>query len=93
MDHDRGGGAADGWFDSLNDGRRADNNPASLFEPIGLANLMLLCLHIGAKRCNRPGSVGPAYGFWPATGTDLFTITAVGRDVCTNVEVRVRRAL
>jgi hypothetical protein len=102
FDYASGDGAnpAYGRFDSLYGARRADYGPASLFGPVGLANLVSPGIRIEAKPSKRLDLMGAVRGLWLADRTDTFAFTSVrdktgasGRHAGTEVEVRVRRSL
>jgi len=102
FDYASGDGAnpAYGRFDSLYGARRADYGPASLFGPVGLANLVSPGMRIEAKPSKRLDWMLAVRGLWLADRTDTFAFTSVrdktgasGRHAGTEVEVRVRRAL
>lgn len=89
-----------GRFDSLYGARRADYGPASLFGPVGLANLVSPGVRIEVKPSKRLDLMGAVRGLWLADRTDTFAFTSVrdktgasGRHAGTEVEVRVRRSL
>lgn len=89
-----------GRFDSLYGARRADYGPASLFGPVGLANLVSPGVRIEAKPSKRLDLMAAVRGLWLADRTDTFAFTSVrdktgasGRHAGTEVEVRVRRSL
>lgn len=95
-----GSNPAYGRFDSLYGARRADYGPASLFGPVGLANLVSPGVRLEAKPSKRLDLMGAVRGLWLADRTDSFAFTSVrdktgasGRHAGTEVEVRVRRSL
>ncbi len=89
-----------GRFDSLYGARRADYGPASLFGPVGLANLVSPGVRLEAKPSKRLDLMAAVRGLWLADRTDAFAFTSVrdktgasGRHAGTEMEVRVRRSL
>lgn len=89
-----------GRFDSLYGARRADYGPASLFGPVGLANLVSPGVRLEAKPSKRLDLMAAVRGLWLADRTDTFAFTSVrdkagasGRHAGTEMEVRVRRSL
>ncbi|WP_167693059.1 alginate export family protein [Sphingomonas azotifigens] len=102
FDYASGDGANPGYgrFDSLYGARRADYGPASLFGPVGLANLVSPGIRIEAKPSKRFDAMVALRGLWLAERTDTFAFTNVrdksgasGRHAGTEVEMRLRRSL
>lgn len=95
-----GPGSHYGRFDSLYGARRTDYGPASLFGPVGLANLISPGVRVEVKPSKRFDLMGSARGLWLADRTDTFAFTSVrdktgasGRHAGTEFEVRARRTL
>lgn len=102
FDYASGDGANAGYgrFDSLYGARRADYGPASLFGPVGLANLVSPGVRLEVKPSKRLDLMAAVRGLWLADRTDTFAFTSVrdktgaaGRHAGTEMEVRVRRSL
>ncbi|WP_158000037.1 alginate export family protein [Sphingomonas elodea] len=102
FDYASGDGANPGYgrFDSLYGARRADYGPASLFGPVGLANLVSPGIRLETKPSKRLDMMVALRGLWLADRTDTFAFTSVrdktgasGRHAGTEVEMRVRRSL